>query len=176
MSLIRPALAKTLTRWREVILALLLAAAGLWLVWLGGWVLGPLGLALAALGLGWARHAHARLRFSGAVAAPGVVELDEAQLAYLGPETGAVLSLDEAVDLRLISVGGRRMWRLRQADGQAMLVPVDAAGADRLFDAFTSLPGLNPTALSDALAGFGGRGDEMRVIWRRDGRTALGKG
>lgn len=176
MSLIRPDLARLIARWREVILALCLVAAGLWLVWLGGWVLGPLGFALAALGLAWARHAHARLRFARAVGAPGVVELDEAQLAYLGPETGAVLSLDEAEDLRLLSLGGRRMWRLRQADGQAMLIPVDAAGADRLFDAFASLPGLDPTALSDALATFGEGTDEIRMIWRRGGQRALGRG
>lgn len=175
MNLIRPELARQIHRWREVILALLLAAGGLWLLWLGGWVLGPLGVAILALGLAWARHAHARLRFARAVAAPGVVELDEAQLAYLGPETGAVLSLDEAVDLRLLTVGGRRMWRLRQADGQAMLIPVDAAGAERLFDAFASLPGLDPTTLADAVARFGDGPDEMRMIWRRGGRGALGK-
>ena len=66
--------------------------------------------------------------------APGVVEVDEGQISYLGPAFGGSISVPELVELRLLTAGGRRMWRLKQADGQALLIPVEAVGADRLFD------------------------------------------
>jgi hypothetical protein len=61
---------------------------------------------------------------------------------------------------------------LKQSDGQALLIPVSAAGADRLFDAFASLPGMDSQALVTAAGGRAGDG----VIWRRgrgEGRLRL---
>ena len=63
----------------------------------------------------------------------------------------------------MIRLRGNRLWRLKQADGQALLIPVAAAGADRLFDAFATLPGMDTQALVAALEGTG----EDRVVWRR---------
>lgn len=184
MSFLRPELAAALGRGREVLAALVPVALGLWLIWLGGYLLVPLGLAVAGLGLGWALLALRRLRFAQDVAAPGLVEVDEAQIGYLGPDLGGFVALPDLVELRLIVLRGRRLWRLKQADGQALLVPVDASGADRLFDAFTSLPGMETEALVAALEaplpgtaaapglpapaenGIG------RVIWRRPPATA----
>jgi hypothetical protein len=48
----------------------------------------------------------------------------------------ALRSLDELVEIRLLAMRGRRMWRLKQTDGQALLIPVDAEGAEKLFDVF----------------------------------------
>ncbi len=177
MTFIRPEAAAAIWRLREVLFTVTLGALGLWLLYLGGWVFMPLGGGVLALSATLARHALARLRFQQAVGAPGIVELDEAQLGYLGPEVGGFISLNEAVELRLITMRGRRLWRIKQADGQAMLVPIDAAGGAQLFDAFASLPGMNVTALAAALdrplaaqsgaQGIALVGPEMQVIWRR---------
>ncbi len=140
-----------LAPWREVIAALALAALGLWLASRGGWLLIPAGLAVAALGAGWAVTARRRMRFHTEIAAPGVVEVVEGQVSYLGPVVGGAVSLAETVDLRLVTLRGRKLWRLRQADGQAILIPVDAAGAEALFDAFVSLPGMDSARLVAAL-------------------------
>jgi hypothetical protein len=182
MSVIRPELTEGLTRWREAIAAGALAAFGLWLVGLGGYLLVPMGLGLAALGFGWALLAVRRLRFVQTVDAPGVVEVDEGQVGYLGPQSGGFVAVRDLVELRLVSLRGRRLWRLKQADGQALLIPVDAAGAERLFDAFTALPGMDTQALVAALdqpAGPSGSGDVPalpdgigRLIWRRGGGPA----
>ena len=186
MSFVRPEILTGLWRLREVLVTGAIAVVGLWLIALGGWVLVPLGLILLALAAVLIRHARARLRFEQAVGAPGLVELDEAQLAYLGPEVGGFISLHEAVELRLVTMRGRRLWRVKQADGQAMLVPVDASGAGQLFDAFAALPGMDVTALAAALdrptAGDSGStdlattGPEMRVIWRRIAKAGLTAG
>ena len=180
MSLIRPEVTAAIWRGREGFAALGVVLTGLWLAWLGGYVLVPLGLCVAGIGAAWVLQALRRLRFAQAVDAPGMVEVDEGQVGYLGPDNGGFVSLPDLVELRFLALGGRRMWRLKQADGQALLLPVDAAGAERLFDAFASLPGMDARALVAALepSAFGGDGSaanvsDSRVIWRRSARVAL---
>lgn len=174
--MIRPELRDALHRGREVIAAAALGALGLWVALQGGWLLQGLGAVLGLLALGWAVPALRRLRFGQAVAAPGVVEVDEGQIAYLGPAFGGFVALPDLVEIRLVTMRGRRLWRLRQTDGQVLLIPVDATGAERLFDAFASLPGMDMAALVAALspgtaAAPGGliAGPDMRVLWRRPG-------
>jgi hypothetical protein len=170
MALIRAEVSRMLHRHREVIAAGAAGVAGLWLIGLGGWVLVPLGALLLGLAALWAVSALRRLRFAQGVAAPGVVEIDEGQVGYLGPGLGGYVALPDLVELRLIRLQGRRVWRLKQSDGQALLIPVEAAGAERLFDAFAVLPGLDSQALVAALEAAA-TGD--RIVWRRDG-TAPG--
>jgi len=177
MTLIRPEVADLIWRAREVIWASLVVALGGWLIALGGYILIPLGALVGGVGLVLAVTALRRMRFEQSVAAPGVVELDEAQVGYLGPEIGGFLSLQELVELRILSLRGQRVWRLKQADGQALLIPVDAKGAERLFDAFANLPGMDSAALIDALQPARRQGllpvtaaAEMRLIWRRKGQ------
>ena len=174
MSLIRPEVTAAIWRGREVIAALGVVAFGAWLLWLGGYVLAPLGLVVGGVGAAWGLQAVRRLRFAQGVVAPGMVEVDEGQVGYLGPDAGGFVGLPDLVELRFLTLGDRRMWRLKQADGQALLVPVDAAGAERLFDAFASLPGMDARALVAALEprAMAGVSDSL-VIWRRDARVAL---
>jgi len=89
--------------------------------------------------------------------------------------------------LRLVTAGGRRLWRLRQNDGQTLLIPVEAVGGEALFDAFSGLPGLDTQALVAALNGQVGKSSaasvravpglasqpDSRVIWRRAARAVL---
>ena len=169
MPLIRAEAQATLKRYREVIAAAAVGVAGLWLILLGGWVLIPIGAILLGLAGLWVLSALRRLRFAQEVAAPGVVEIDEGQIGYLGPGLGGYVALPDLVELRLIRIHGKRVWRLKQSDGQALLIPVEAAAAEGLFDAFTALPGLESHALLTALDAAA-TGD--RVVWRRDGTPA----
>lgn len=185
MSLIRPEVTALITRASEVIWAAVIVGFGLWLIWLGGYLLTPLGAGIAALGLGWGVMALRRMRFAQTIAAPGMVEVDEGQVGYMGPTAGGFVSLPELTELRLITLRGRRVWRLKQADGQALLVPVDAAGAEGLFDAFASLPGMDTAALVAALGGTPASAQtlptprdtpDMQVIWRRQGAGIVARG
>lgn len=185
MTLIRPAAAALLSRYSEVIWACLPLGFGLWLIALGGYLLTPLGTVIAAVGVSWGILALRRMRFAQTVDAPGVVEIDEGQIGYLGPQIGGYVSLPELIEIRLITMRGRRLWRLKQADGQTILIPVDAAGADALFDAFTSLPGMDSSGLVAALQTqtdangqtLPARSDtpEMRLIWRRQTARAIAR-
>ncbi|PZQ96685.1 MAG: hypothetical protein DI533_13925 [Cereibacter sphaeroides] len=163
MSLIRPEVQELLWRAREVIAAAAVGFVGLWLMALGGYLLFPVGALLVVMSALWALHALRRLRFSQDVEAPGMVEVDEGRVGYLGPTFGGFVAVPDMVELRIITVQGRRLWRLKQNDGQALLIPVASAGSDRLFDAFTSLPGMDTQALVEAASGDAGDG----VIWQR---------
>lgn len=169
MGLIRDEARQSLYRAREVIAAGMVALASLWLMWQGGYVLLPVGAVLIALAALWAVQAVRRLRFVQAVEAPGVVEVDEGQVGYLGPTFGGYVALPELVELRMIVIHGTRLWRLKQSDGQALLIPAAASGAERLFDAFATLPGMDTQILVAALSG----GGEDRVIWRRGAGAEL---
>ena len=167
-------------RWREVLVAVGVVGFGGWLVGLGGFVLVPFGALVALCGAAFGVLAWRRIRFAHGGDAPGVVQVDEGQVGYLGPAVGGFVSLGDLVELRLIGMRGQRLWRLKQGDGQAILIPVDAAGAEALFDAFCALPGLSSADLLAALEpppGAGSRalaaGGENRVVWRRTGRGVV---
>ncbi len=171
-----------LWRWREVLLGAAIIGFGLWIAAPGGYVLVPLGLAVASLGLGFVVLGLRRLRFVGGGFGPGVVTVDEGEVSYMGPQVGGFISLSDLAELRLITLRGKRMWRLKQTDGQAILVPLDAAGADALFDAFSQLPGLSSASLVAAIDAkapvIGGNVVAVqsafdRVVWMRPGAGVL---
>lgn len=179
--MIRPGARAALWQGREVIAGGVLALIGVWLIGLGGYLLVPLGAAVVLGGGGLGLLGLRRLRFGAMGDAPGVVTVDEAQIAYMGPQTGGFVSLADLAEIRLLRLGGRRVWRLKQGDGQALLVPLDASGAEGLFDAFAALPGLSSADLVAALddPGAGGPGlvsgalTETRLVWRRKGRGVV---
>jgi hypothetical protein len=103
--------------------------------------------------------------------------VDEAQISYMGPQVGGFVNVPDLIELRLVRLRGRRLWRFKQSDGQALLVPVDAAGADALFDVFATLPGLDMAAVLAAMEPEPETGGtalalagEQRVLWQRAGR------
>lgn len=160
--MIRPEVWALVQRGQEVILATVLALFGLWLMILGGYILLPIGAAITALAASMAVLALRRLRFSRQKGAIGMVEVDEAQIGYFGPTEGGFISLQDMTELRLLRVNDVEMWRLKQSDGQTLLIPTAATGAERLFDAFAALPDMNSADLVAPLAG-----SDMRMIWRR---------
>ena len=175
--MIRPAARESLARWRETALSAAVVLAGLWIATRGGPILAVAGVLLAALGAGLTLTAFRRARFSQGIAAPGLVEVIESEVRYFGPNLGGTVRLDDLTEIRLLTLRGRRMWRLKQADGQALLIPVDAAGAEALYDGFTSLPGLDMGQVLAALGPHAGgpglldaRTPEMALIWHRKGK------
>jgi hypothetical protein len=177
MSFIRPELTAEAWRLREVIAGAALAAFGAWTAVQGGYFLTPLGLALLALGAGWALTSWRRLRFQQDGEAPGIVRVTEAQIAYFGPRVGGFIGLPELAEIRLLTLRGRRIWKLKQGDGQLLHIPVEADGAEALYDAFAALPGIDTAALVAALgseAPASGRrvialNEIDRLIWTRKG-------
>ncbi len=176
MSFVRPEIAEGLTRWREMIAAGAMVALGLWFALQLGYVLPALGLILIAVGLGWGAIALRRLRFHQTGDAPGIVRVTEAQVAYMGPRIGGFVGLPDLAEIRLLSYRGRRVWKLRATSGEALHIPVEADGADALFDAFAGLPGMDTAALVAALGTEAPTDSKVvaldgadRLIWARKG-------
>lgn len=152
--MIRPELRAWATRHAEALAAGGALALALWVGTRGGWFLAGIGVAFGALALGWAVLALARARFALPISEPGVVEIDEGRIGYFGAG-GAVLggyvALEDLAEIRLLRLRGHQYWRLKSADGQALLIPTAAAGAPALYDAFASLPGIEMRRLTSAL-------------------------
>lgn len=167
---IRPELAVQLQRWREVLLAGAVIALGLWIAWRPGPIVQGFGWVLVAGGALALIPAIRRARFATGGAGPGMVQIDEGRILYMGPVTGGAVALGEltSLSLRRDHTGGRA-WVLSEP-GQLLVVPVDAAGADALFDSFAALPGLRPRHL---LAVMEREDAGSEIVWRRDAAPAL---
>jgi hypothetical protein len=142
MSFLRPEARAALWRWREVLVGVATLAIGLWwaltsiglLHWLGYVVL-ILAAAILAAGL-------QRARFRAGSGGPGVVRVDEGQVAYFGPLTGGVVAMGDLVTLKLDPRARPAHWILSQPGQPELAIPLTAEGADALFDAFATLPGI----------------------------------
>jgi hypothetical protein len=92
------------------------------------------------------------------------VQVNEGQIAYFGPLTGGVVALTGLERLSLDATARPAHWRLDAAGQDAVLIPVNAAGSDALFDAFATLPGLRTERMLTELRT---RRDHAVVIWER---------
>ena len=164
MSFIRPEARVAIWRWRELIVAALMLLVGLkWaftsygVTEVTGWALVVSGLVVAVVGA-------QRLRFRLGADGPGVVRVDEGQIAYFGPLTGGAVATSELLRLRLDHPAKPPHWVLEQ-EGQAPLeIPVNAAGHEALFDVFAALPGLRTERMLSELRR---NGPHQVVIWER---------
>ncbi len=161
-------------RWWEVAVVAAIAALGAYWASLGGLILLPLGLGLMALCLPLGLSAYRRQRFAQGIAAAGVIEVVEGELRFFAPEDsahpagmGGFINLPDLVELRLVHLDHHRFWRLKSGDGQALLIPVDAAGNAALFDVFAALPQMDSAALVHALNAQPATGTATQTLWRR---------
>ncbi|GAB5447783.1 hypothetical protein [Gymnodinialimonas sp.] len=171
MSFFRPEAKAALARWREVIIAGVIMALGLWIALRpGGMIVTGFGYVLIGLGAVAMVPAVRRARFVTGGDGPGVVQIDEGRILFMGPETGGAMALD---DLSVLSVrrsrDGSSAWVLADAT-QLLVIPVDAAGADALFDAFAALPGLH---IDRVIAAVQSRTHGSQRLWARNAPVAL---
>ena len=166
--MIRPEVQQGLARWREALLGAGVTALGLWGVaathgyipWLAG-VLALLGLAITFAGI-------QRARFRNGAGGIGVVKVDEGQIGYFGPFTGGAVALTEIHRLSLDTATRPPSWRLAQHGQPDLLIPLDAEGAEALFDIFAALPGLKTQKLvSEVQRAASSESPHPVVIWDR---------
>ena len=167
MSFVRPAARAALWRWREVLIGVALAVLGLW------WLAQSTGLlryiapavlvgAGALIMVGFQRG-----RFRGPGGGVGTVQVVEGQITYYGPLTGGVVATREMTRLTLDGTQHPAHWHLEQRGLPDLHIPVDADGADALFDAFATLPGLRTERM---LAQLQAQPHVAVVIWERRAR------
>lgn len=164
MSFIRPQAKAAIWRLREVLVGITLVVLGVWLsfgrgVWLDfiGYPMAAAGGALVWLGI-------QRARFRGSDEGAGAVQIVEGQVTYFGPLTGGTLALADLDQLVLEGEMFPPHWRLQQGGAAPLLIPVNAVGADALFDAFATLPGLRTERMLYLLKQ---NAHQAVVIWQR---------
>ncbi|CUH84625.1 hypothetical protein [Thalassovita mediterranea] len=152
MSFMRPEAAAGLRRWREVLISALMTALGAhWFLTSFG-LFRAMGALIVILGGVWVILAVRRARFDRGGGGAGVVTLDEGRLGYFGPETGGTLAVEALVSIRmLVDEKGRKSWYILAQDTTPLDIPVNAEGADQLFDVFSNLPGLDMKVVQAAL-------------------------
>ncbi len=150
---IRPEVAAHLRRWREPLISGAVLCLGLWLALSPGPFVAGLGWAIALAGGLMLFVSFRRVRFNRAGDGPGYVKLDEGEVTYMGPYYGGSVALADLTSLALRRREDQKtFWLLAHEEG-LLVVPVNAAGTDVLFDAFTTLEGLSMPAVLRALDG-----------------------
>ena len=164
MSFIRPEAKLALWRWREVLVAGFVLILGLsWISGPGG-LLGWLGWVLVLVSVALAMSGIQRARFRRGAGGPGVVTIDEGQITYLGPLDGGMVATREIERLALDPTSSPAHWILHQPGQPTLHIPVNAEGAEALFDVFSALPGLKTEQM---LAELNGGAVHPVVIWEK---------
>lgn len=164
MSFLRPEARATLLRWREVLTGLGMGALGGWWIAGPGGLLGWIGWALAVAGAAVVVIGLQRARFRAPGQGPGVVQVDEGRIVYFGPLTGGAMATGSIQRLTYHPEARPPHWHIEGGDGAALMVPVNAEGAEALFDAFATLPALRTERM---LAAMQKAQAHPVVIWER---------
>ena len=164
MSFVRPEAKEAIWRWREVLVALGVLVLGAYWAFGTGELLHWLGYVVLAAGGVLLLTGLQRGRFRGSRGGPGVVHVDEGAVAYFGPLTGGAVALREMTMLTLDPTGKPPHWVLSQPGQGDLHIPLNAEGAETLFDAFASLPGIRTERM---LAEMKRQADQPVVIWQK---------
>lgn len=169
--MIRPDVIALLLRWREALIGGACTAVGAW-VWFAARGLPALfGAVAVAVGAILMLSGVRRALFVSGADSPGLVEVDEGRITYLGPIMGGAVEIDDLTEIVFRRTAtGDAFWRLSQTEGRPLLIPEGAAGAERLLDAVVSLPGLDTGAMVRAVRT---RTATTVIVWRRPGLRAL---
>ncbi|MFK7753968.1 MAG: hypothetical protein AB8B51_15660 [Sedimentitalea sp.] len=162
---IRPEISAVIIRWREVILAGVVLALGLWWVLTGVGIHVWLGYIFCAIGIGWGVAGVQRARFAQDGDGPGVVQIRERRLAYFGPLDGGVIDVADLSRLEIDPTSHPDpSWILTSIEGHSLTIPINAKGSEDLFDVFATLPEIKTATVLDVLS----RTPDARVtVWSR---------
>ena len=167
---LRPEAAAMLSRWREPLVSGLVIVLGIWLILRPGPVVAGFGWIVAALGGVSLFASIRRVRFKGAGDGPGVVDLVEGRVTYMGPFYGGAVSADDISEVAFKRArDGKGYWMLNHSEG-VLVIPASAKGAERLFDLFTAMPDVSAAV---ALAAIEKQSHGTTVVWTREARVAL---
>ncbi len=142
MPLIRPEAAAFFSRWNEALIGAAVAALGLyWAIFTGG-LLQYVGYVVIACGAALILTGIQRGRFRQGGGGLGVVQVNEGRVAYFGPLNGGMVDLGDLQSLSLDATARPPHWELVQPGVEPLMIPINAKGADALFDVFATLPGI----------------------------------
>ncbi len=150
--MIRPDVAARLARWREALIGAAALVAGLALWFANSGLLALFGAVAIAVGCVLLLSGIRTARFRSDELRPGIVQVVEGRITYMGPHTGGLVELDDLTQVALHrAADGTADWHLAHRAGPPLVIPEGAAGSDRLLDALAPLPGLDTGAMVRAV-------------------------
>jgi hypothetical protein len=171
LAVIRPEAAAVLWRWREVLCGVACGALALWLWTTSSGLPAFFGLVLGLLGGFLIVSGIRQARFRSDASAPGVVEITEGRITYMGPVLGGAAHLDTLAEISFRRMStGEGFWRLTSLDGKSLYIPEGALGSDALLDAFAPLADFDGGAMVRAVRS---RTGGTTLVWRRPAAGAL---
>lgn len=167
--MIRPELVALFRRYAEVIVGLAIAALGFWLLTRADWFWKLIGGLILAFGLVTFTTALRRITFKTDQIGPGMVEVDERQISYFSAHEGGVVSIEALARITCITTedgpwAEDMFWVLEEDGGTTLTIPNSATGTEKLFDAFSALPGVDYTMATKAM---GSTHNDSYVIWSK---------
>ena len=162
---LRPEAKAQLWRFRDALMGSGVALLGLYWGLTRFGILSWIGWLMLAGGIGWAVAGLQRARFRQGEDGPGVVQIRERRFAYFGPLDGGVMDVDDLSKLEIDpSSHPAPSWVLTGVGGQRLAIPINATGAEELFDVFAALPNIQTNVVLDVLS----RTPDARVtVWQR---------
>lgn len=163
---LRPEARAAVNRWREAVFGLCVVLLSLQFAWSSSGGRRGLAYAVALVGLAIMVEGIRRARLPRDGGGAGVVEIDERQITYFGPDGGGAISVEGLVRIEARSTGkGRFLWVFLDGQGLSLAIPSTAEGAAQIFDALSALKGFDyedviETASLDTKA--------VRVLWEKD--------
>ncbi len=162
--MIRPEAAAALRRWREVLVGLAALLLGLyWAFLTGGGLLHWVGYVVAFGGAALILAGLQRARFRQGGGGPGIVQVIEGRISYFGPLSGGIIDLEDLRQLTLDQTARPAHWMLHAPGQPPLAIPTNAEGADQLFDAFATLPGIRTEHMLRQMHAEAGH---VVVIWQ----------
>ena len=162
---LRPEVRAFFWRWREVIFAGVVLLLGIWWALTGIGINRWLGYIFCLIGAGWAIAGVQRARFAQDGDGPGVVQIRERRLAYFGPLDGGIMDVADLSRLEIDPTSHPDpSWVLTSIEGQVLTIPINAKGAEDLFDVFASLPDIKTNTVLDVLSHTP---DARVTVWSR---------
>lgn len=162
---LRPEARALIWRWRDALAGTLLILVGLWWALRSFGVMQWLGYLVVLLGVIVAVAGAQRARFRQNGTGAGVVQVNERRLTYFGPLDGGVMDVADLTRLELDPTAHPDPnWILSGIGGQRIAIPINAAGAEDLFDVFAALPGIKTADMLDVLTST----PDVRItVWSR---------
>jgi hypothetical protein len=156
---------ETLKRFSGLIIAILTICLGLY------WILNSYGLLMIVgypvtlIGIVLGYSAIQRLRFHHNNEGQGIVHFVEGQITYFGPKSGGIVAISDITRVVLRKIAGNSLWIIEQPAQPALVIPTNARGSDRLFDAFVLLPNWD---VEFTLSRLEDNQSHEDVIWQSD--------
>ena len=165
MSFIRPEVQDRLWQWREAVAGTGTAIVGVWFAVQGRGILAVLGILMVVVGVALIFAGRQRARFRRGREGAGVVYVTEGQITYYGPVTGGAVAIASIYELILNPLPAEGpVWEVRAPNRPPIRIPVNAGGAEALFDVYSGLEGLNT---EEMMAKLDAPGHAPNVIWTR---------